>query len=131
MPRMNVVRLLPSCALLLAACATSSKVDPVGPGLAAKREDCEIAFFKDTKPAAPFEIVGKIETHIAKNLFFGGRALLERDGYAELRKKACALGGDAVIVDDRLESRAAEVTHLHIWATVARSVPAPPQGATR
>ncbi|MFZ6770663.1 hypothetical protein ACO0LM_26705 [Undibacterium sp. Di26W] len=72
------------------------------------------------KPALPvsFEVVGKIETHIKGNIFFGGVVRANDEGYKELRAKACAMGGNAVVIDDLIESSAAEMRHIHIWARV-------------
>ncbi len=66
--------------------------------------------------------LAKIEAHVQKNLFFGGRVALEDDAYPELRLKACQLGGDIVIVDDYLASTASEFSHVHVWASVLRCV---------
>lgn len=88
----------------------------VGP----RETDCAITFFKDAKPSGPFETLGKIESHIAKNFFFGGKAQLDDEGYKELRTKACGIGGNAVIIDDHMQSSVSEMTHLHVWATVVR-----------
>ena len=77
-------------------------------------------FYNDEKPNNPYEVIGKIESHIEKNLFFGGKAKLEDEAYKELRLKACGLGGDAVIIDDSIETSAAETSHVHVWATVIK-----------
>lgn len=111
---------LPAFAVLLASCATTTRVDASSGGHASQGSDCEVAFFKDAKPGPPFETLGKIESHIAQNFFFGGKARLEDEGYAELRAKACGLGGNAVVIDDHLQTSVSEMTHLHVWATVLR-----------
>jgi uncharacterized protein YbjQ (UPF0145 family) len=85
-----------------------------------KPGNCEIQFYKDGKPKVEYESLGEIESHIKKNIFLGERAQLEDEAYKELRKKACKLGGDAVIIDDHMESTAAELTHVHVWATVIK-----------
>jgi len=108
------------CVVSLASCATSSRVDALNGGSSARDGDCEITFFKDAKPSVPFETLGRIESHIAKNFFFGGKAKLEDEGYNELRAKACGIGGNAVVIDDHIQTSASEMTHLHIWATVIR-----------
>lgn len=111
---------LPACVVLLASCATTTRVDALNSTYPARESDCEITFFKDAKPTIPYEIIGKIESHIAKNAFFGGKAQLENEGYKELRQKACGMGGEAVIIDDLIETSATEMTHVHVWATVVR-----------
>ena len=107
------------CVALLASCATTTKVDTLAER-AARESDCEITFFKDAKPSAPFEVLGKIESHIAQNFFFGGKARLEDEGYKELRAKACGIGGNAVVIDDHLQTSVSEMTHVHVWATVIK-----------
>lgn len=105
---------------LVAGCTTTTRVEATGGSHPARDGDCEIAFFKDAKPSPPFETLGKIESHIAKNFLFGGKAKLEDEGYRELRAKACGLGGNAVVIDDHIETAASEMTHLHVWATVIK-----------
>jgi hypothetical protein len=107
--------------LVFSSCSTNTKVDQLGFSYPAKPENCEITFFKKTKPPAEsYETLGKIETHLQKNFFFGGKVNLEVDAYQELRLKACHLGGNAVIVDEYVESSAAEMSHVHVWARVLK-----------
>jgi hypothetical protein len=106
---------------VLSSCSTTTKIDQLGSSYSAKPENCEITFFKKTKPPAePYETLGKIETHLQKNFFFGGKVNLDDDAYQELRLKACQLGGNAVIVDEYVESSAAEMSHVHVWARVLK-----------
>jgi hypothetical protein len=107
--------------MIISACnSTVTNVKPSGTVYASKPGNCEIVFYKNEKPAVTYERVGEIESHIKKNIFLGERAQLEDEAYKELRKKACKLGGDAVIIDDHMESTAAELTHVHVWATVIK-----------
>ena len=106
--------------IFLSACATTTKVDNLGTTYQAKDKNCEIQFFKDEKPQKKYELIGEIESHIKKNLFFGGKVQLEDEAFKELRIKACSLGGDAVIIDDSVETSVSEMTHVHVWATVVR-----------
>jgi hypothetical protein len=106
--------------VLLSACATTTKVNNFNYDYQAKAKDCEMQFYKDDQPQKDYEAIGKIESHIKKNLFFGGKVQLEDEAFKELRIKACGLGGDAVIIDDSIETSAAEMTHVHVWATVIK-----------
>ena len=107
--------------LALSSCSTTTKVDQFGSSYPANPENCEIKFFKKIKPPTePYEQIGKIETHLQKNFFFGGNVHLEDDVFRELRLKACHLGGNAVIIDNQVESSAAEMSHVHVWARVLR-----------
>ena len=44
----------------------------------------------------------------------------DNEVYKELSLKACSLGGDAVIIDDCIQSSVSEMTHIHVWATVIK-----------
>lgn len=115
----SLVKLLSVFALT--SCSTNTKVDQLGSTYPANQSSCEIIFFeKLTPPTEPYETLGKVETHLQRNFFFGGRVNLEDDAHHELRLKACNLGGNAVIVDDYVESSAAEMSHVHVWARVLR-----------
>lgn len=105
---------------LLSACATTTKVEMIDVPHQAKEKDCSIEFYKDNKPSESYDVIGKIESHIKKNIFFGGTVQLEDEAYDELRSKACDLGGDSVIIDDYIETSAAEMGHVHVWATVLK-----------
>lgn len=106
--------------IILSGCATTTKVEKTNFPSQPKEQDCEIVFYKDSKPSEPYITVGKVESHIKKNLFFGGAVQLEDEAYTELRIKACDLGGDFVIIDDYIETSAAEMSHVHVWATVLK-----------
>ena len=108
--------------ILLVSCSTVTKVDNLNTGLKAKDSDCNIQFFDETKVNKKHIPLSKIEAHIQKNLFFGGRVSLNDEAFDELRKKACELGGDAVIIDDFIETSALEFSHIHVWATVIKFV---------
>lgn len=107
-------------AAILVGCATTTKVERLDISSQPREHHCEIIFYKDSKPSEPYITVGKIESHIKKNLFFGGTVQLEDEAYKELRIKACELGGDSVIIDDYIETSAAEMSHIHVWATVLK-----------
>ena len=110
-----------SIIILLAGCATTTKVNKISSSHQEYAKDCDIQFYKDTKPSRHYAVIGTIESHIKKNLFFGGVVQLEDEAYNELRLKACDLGGDSVIIDDYIETSAAEMSHVHVWATVVKS----------
>jgi hypothetical protein len=110
-----------SVIILVSGCATITNVDKLNSAYQAKDKNCEIQFFKDDdKPQKNYETIGKIESHIKKNFFFGGKVQLEDEAFKELRIKACGLGGDAVIIDDCIETSVSEMSHVHVWATVIK-----------
>lgn len=107
--------------ILVSGCATTTNVDRLNSAYQAKSKNCEIQFFKnDNQPQKDYEAIAKIESHIKKNFFFGGTVQLEDEAFKELRIKACDLGGDAVIIDDCVESSVSEMSHVHVWATVIK-----------
>lgn len=87
--------------------------------MAALPEDCEVRVLESSRILSEgnYDKLGSLETHIKKNLFFGGRVSLE-DALSELKSKACKLGGNTLVIDDSIQSKAAEMSHLHVWATV-------------
>jgi hypothetical protein len=109
--------------LVLSGCSSNIKVNQLDASYPANPENCEIQFYLKTMPTEQAcGSLAKIEAHVQKNLFFGGRTDLEDDAYPELRAKACQLGGDVVVIDDHVTSTASEFSHLHVWASVLRCV---------
>jgi hypothetical protein len=96
--------------MILSGCATTTKVEKTNFSSQPKEQDCKIVFYKGAKPSEPYVTLGKIESHIKKNFFFGGTVQLEDEAYTELRTKACDMGGDSVIIDDYIETSAAEMS---------------------
>lgn len=117
---MKPIVALPLLFAFLSACSTTSTVKLTDAKRPANQPGCEVVFFKKTKPPVAYETLAQIESHVQKNMFFGGDARLEEGAYAELKKKTCTVGGNAVIVDDYVESRAAEFSHVHVWATAIK-----------
>ncbi|MEI7613979.1 MAG: hypothetical protein WCK63_13845 [Betaproteobacteria bacterium] len=105
--------------LLLSACATSTTVTVTG-NTNQPMDSCNIQFFNHSKPSSSYETLAKIESHVQKNMFFGRTAKLEDDTYDELRQKACAIGANAVVINDYVESTAAEFSHVHVWASAIK-----------
>lgn len=111
---------LPAVLLLMTACSTTSTVQVVDAKYQSNQADCAVTFFKKTKPDEKYETLAQIESHVKRNFFFGGDAKLEAEAYAELKKKTCGIGGNAVIINDYVESRAAEFSDVHVWATAIK-----------
>jgi hypothetical protein len=106
----------------LPACSSSTfvKVKNLKNTYQAKEQNCSIQFYINNKPEQKYEVIGDIESHIEKNFFLGGKVQLEDEAFRVLRKKACSLGGDAVIINDHIETSVSETTHIHVWATVIK-----------
>lgn len=111
--------------VLLCSCSTVTKVENPNTGIEPKEDDCKVQFFNKTKVTKNYKSLSKVESHIEKNLFFGGRVNLKDEAYDELREKACELGGDGVIIDDFVETSALEFSHVHVWATIIKFVEEP------
>jgi hypothetical protein len=118
----TVIRLVLTslCVVILSGCATTTKVEKIGTELNSRGNDCKVEFFRDSKPSKTYKVIGKIESHISRNIFLGGKVTLEGDVYKELSLKACNIGGEAVIIDDYMENSALEMTHIHVWATAIK-----------
>ena len=105
----------------LSACTdVTTTVQRQGVEASAKPKDYTIQIFREAKPPGPYETLGKVETHVQRNFFAGGGVQLE-EAYQELRQKGCGLGGDGIIIDHVIETKATENTHIHVWATVIRT----------
>ena len=122
---MNGWWLRPSISILLLSiligCSTTNKVTKLIVADPISLERCHVLITdKANPPTVSFQTLSKLETHIQRNFFFGGRASLN-DAYDELRLEACKLGGNVVIVDDYIESSASEFSHIHVWATVLKT----------
>ena len=107
---------------LLTSCSTVTKVESPNTGIKPRVNNCNITFFNGTTPKKNFITLSKVETHIKINFFFGGKVNLDDDAFDELRDKGCELGGDAVIIDDFIETEVLEYTHIHVWATIIKFV---------
>jgi hypothetical protein len=124
-PPIEKIAALPLVLALLSACSTTSTVEMVDARTHANvTESADVAacwasfkFFKKETPDGEFETLAKIESHVQRNFFFGRDAKLEDAAYDELKTKTCKMGGNAVIINDYVESRAAEFSHVHVWAT--------------
>ena len=111
-----------ACAFCLWACSTTTTLEQPRAGMGSKPGNCTVDFYADRnkKPARSWQLVTRAESHVQRNFIFGGKASLQDDAFAELRKRACALGADAVIIDDYIESSALEFSHVHVWASIVR-----------
>lgn len=106
--------------LLLSACSTNTTLTVADKKYQPVEAACDVRFFTRSKPSSAYKTLAKIESHIQKNMFFGKTAKLEDDAYAELKTKACSVGGNAVLIDDYVESSASEFSHVHVWATAIK-----------
>lgn len=107
-------------AFFLGGCVNITKIVTEGKTQSPLSEDCVVDIIEKNKLPDNFETLGSIETHIKGNIFFGGVVRTNDEGFKELRKKTCLLGGNAVVIDDSMEIASVEMRHVHIWARVLR-----------
>lgn len=82
--------------LIVTACAINTQVTRSSQkSFAAKPSTCNIEFFRTQRPAVPYDEIGAI--HLA-----GSVLETAADAQEALRKQACELGADAVVVTDEV-----------------------------
>lgn len=106
----------------LGACSSSTRLSVPSAAPAVSQKGCVVDIYadKNQKPDRAYRELSKAESRIRRNIFFGGKATLEDDAYAELRLQACKIGADAVIIEDYIVSSAAELSHVYVWAVLVR-----------
>lgn len=113
-----------SALVLVAACSyTDTTVVPLDAAARDKDntgEDCVIVFVEEKDLPEQALAVGSIESHIQRHIFSTGVADNEGDMRPELIEKACSIGATHVVVDDFIETRATEFSHVHAWARAFR-----------
>lgn len=83
-------------ALVVTGCAINTQVTRSSQkSFEAKPDSCNIEFFRTQRPAGAYDEIGAI--HLAGNVMETAA-----DAQEALRKKACELGADAVIISDEV-----------------------------
>jgi hypothetical protein len=81
---------------VISGCAINSQVTRSSQkSFAAKSDSCNIEFFRTQRPAVAYDEIGAI--HLAGSVMESAA-----DAQEALRKQACALGADAVIITDEV-----------------------------
>jgi len=65
--------------------------------------------------------VGDIESHVQRHLFSTGVADIEEDLRPGVVEKACGINATHVVIDEIIETRATEFSHIHAWARAFRA----------
>ncbi|MGB7621519.1 MAG: hypothetical protein WBN92_04135 [Terriglobia bacterium] len=91
-----------------------SEVKIVGPALAARPLDCEIEVLEDSKPLDPFETVAQIDVYVRRNKVTRGRQGVFEEALPELKKQACRVGADGVMVLRQTVSHNGEFKLLYV-----------------
>lgn len=93
-----------------------SKVELVGPKRPARPPNCEVEIFSDSKPEKRYEVVARIDVYVRRNKVTQGRQAVYEEAVPELRKQACKVGADAVIVLRQTVSSSGEFKLLYVKA---------------
>ena len=86
---------------------------------AARKADCAIEVFSDTKPAQPYTDIGIINYHDERHRMKDGALKVERV-IPKLKPLACKSGGDAIIDVKVTEVRRLEFAMFNVQATLVR-----------
>ncbi len=97
-----------------------SKVERTGPKLASKPKDCKIEIIDKEKPERPHEEIARIEVFVRRNKITQGREAVYEEAVPELRKQACKLGADAVVVLRQRVSHSGEFKLLYVKTIAIR-----------
>ncbi len=117
-----IVVILAAATLSACSTTTSLRTPPAGYANARADSNCKVDIYADKsqKPQRPYRVITQAESSIRQNVFFGGKATLDNEAFAELRKQACKVGADAVVISDYIESSATEMSHIYVWADLVR-----------
>jgi hypothetical protein len=91
-----------------------SEVKIVGPALPARAPDCQIEVLEDSKPLDPHAIVAQIDVYVRRNKVTRGRQGVFEEALPELKKQACRVGADGIIVLRQTVSHNGEFKLLYV-----------------
>lgn len=103
-----------------------SEVKIVGPTLPAKPPTCEVEILENTKPTRGFETVAQIDVYVRRNKVTMGRQAVYEEAVPELKKQACRVGADGVIVLRQTVSRNGEFKLLYVKSEAFHYIAEPP-----
>lgn len=122
MSRRSGTVLFVASVLIVSGCSTTTKLSAPHATSQDTSAKCVVDIYPDRqqRPSRAFQVITLAESHIQRNFFFGGNAKLDDDAYQELRAQACAVGANAVLIDDVIQSKSGEFSHIHLWASLVR-----------
>jgi len=92
-----------------------STVQRTGPPLPAREKDCQLEFL-DTKAERRREVVGVIQVWVRRNKITMGRQAVYEETVPEMRKQACKLGAEGLVVVQQTVSHSGEFKLLYVKA---------------
>lgn len=96
-----------------------STVQRTGPALPQREKDCQIEFL-DAKLQRPREVVGVIQVWVRRNKITMGRQAVYEEAVPEMRKQACKLGAEGVVLVHQTVSHSGEFKLLYVKAQAVR-----------
>jgi len=98
----------------------SSEVQNLGYLYPPKDADCDIRVLSSKKLEKPHIVIGKVDTHIRRNMAMTFDETLKEDLEKELRKQGCSLGGDMVIIDELADKNSDTSGYLRARSSVIK-----------
>jgi hypothetical protein len=115
------------CAEILGGYVTSranedvgSEVKNLGYLYSPKQVECDIRILSSKKPNNPHVVIGKVKSHVRRNMIITNDETPKQDLENEIRKQGCALGGDIIIIDKIVDKTSGSSGHLEAWSTVIK-----------
>lgn len=93
-----------------------SKVEHVGAKRPARPSNCKVDFINEGKPERLYEVVARIDVYVRRNKITQGRQAIYEEAIPELKKRACQVGADAIIVLRQTVSISGEFKLLYVKA---------------
>lgn len=106
----------------LCSCASRAKISfvPKGPASYEARQDqCQIQMFRDSKPDRPYVEIGTLNYHDERHRT-GADGLKLDVVLPEIRRRACAVGADALMNIHVTDEKRLEWAMFHVSATAVR-----------
>ena len=105
-----------------------SEVKMVGPALPTRPPDCQIEVLEESKPLNPYETVAQIDVYVRRNKVTRGRQGVFEEALPELKRQACRVGADGVMVLRQTVSHNGEFKLLYVKSEAFHYTGAPAPG---
>jgi hypothetical protein len=103
-----------------------STVERKGPKLPQRERNCQLEFL-EASAERPREVVGVIQVWVTRNKITMGRQAVYEEAEPEIRKQACKLGAEGVVVEQQTVSHTGEFKLLYVKAEAVRFPSGAPQ----
>ena len=98
---------------------THSTVERRGPPLPPREKGCQLEFL-DAQSARPRDVIGVVQVWVRKENFTLGPQAVYKEAMPEMRKQACKLGAEGVVVLRQTVSSSGEFKLLYVKAEAVR-----------